>query len=1224
MAKKKKIKPTHEPAYHINKAIGTVDSVQRKVSNMRHPKDASRNKVTQDDLNRIHRENEEKRNRSTVQMRTEEVKHQEVAERIQKDPPKTIEVKQQSLSTSSNATPKRDEYTSNSNRPSEPLHHQTPRQELSRQESPRQSALKTSSPNGHTPRTSGLKTSTEQKGLSSSIQQRAMSQPAPSFSKNKNDTVKIHTTEAKHQEVASRIQKPASQSIQTNKGLQTGIKAGVTVGGAKTLDSMARQNQAGSSTGVKGNVKGNAGFPNGGGQPSDLDKLSMSMQNGTFQDKEDPSKILQTSVKNMSDRKLDKMETLFLKQGTYGMKQGEEFNNIATLLNREKYNGFLDEETKVQILNQLKSGELSVQDVRTLLISLHSAHNGGVYLKGKDGQMRSNLKIKGLSQLQKTVGGRYAGATKFSKATTLGLKGTQKFMKAANLGVRATAGYANAAINAAEGDITNNVDAAVDKIKTKVQHKTKQKVKSKAKSMAWKGTKKIATSRHVRSMVKKTSMTLVRAFKATIALAKGILMKVAMVVGGSFAVLFVPLIICFAMIVCMLSVFTGSDESEAAYNTLYASETSEYQSRVDDHLKELEAKKHPQPGKGEFENITDEEYESLLATQYIPDTVTTEGSSNIDYKAQMALFQVVSGMSELNNETVESDFLTLVKYWDEKGIIESYNTRTDTYNYDVVWTAKKDIHVNESATANTKSEALAACKDKIKGNATNGYQIISEDVSYTTKTNYELVEDKDEDGKVIGHHREIKDYTVTGNGSLHLEKSMSKTLTQYIYTLEIENGVLDDYINVSQDAYKNNTELTIMPFTLGTERSFTHVVTDGTTKKNMEAIWGFLRNQGFSEQAAAGIMGNIKSESNFNPAAIEASNGEGHGIVQWSFSRKEKLFARAAARGVEWSDMGVQLDMLLEELNQYNFIPYFSSLDEFKKCTDIRKATEAFMICFERPANQSASAINGRCQNSEGVYREMKGSTGTSSTKQDFGTVMSIKTSSKHYGQTFYYEELLNQQFLVHKAKEDETTEDTSNQTTIDRKELDEETINQVKELYSSDALMEGFEFLDLSYSGSSFGSFGFNGNIKDPIKEENATSTDYSRMAVPGNPFAIPQCTWFAWARFYQVYGYDSGARGNGNSNARQIVAAHPDKFQMSSSPAPGAVFSIYSGPYILPQYGHVGFVEAVEGDTMWVSEGNVTLNGKTGVMWFHKVSVSQWASQYQIEYAVPIQNNN
>lgn len=1223
MAKKKKIKPTHEPAYHINKAVGTVDSVQRKVSNMRHPKDASRNTVTQDDLNRIHRENEEKRNRSTVQMRNEEVKHQEVAERIQKDPSKTIEVKQQSLSTSSNATPKRDEYKSNSNRPSEPLHHQTPRQEPSRQESPRPSALKTSSPNGRTPRTSGLKTSTEQKGLSSSIQQRAMSQPAPSFSKNKNDTVKIRTTEAKHQEVASRIQKPASQSIQTNKGLQTAIKAGVAVGGAKTLDSMARQNQAGSSTGVKGNVKGNAGFPNGGGQPSDLDKLSMSMQNGTFQDKEDPSKILQTSVKNMSDRKLDKMETLFLKQGTYGMKQGEEFNNIATLLNREKYNGFLDEETKVQILNQLKSGELSVQDVRTLLISFHSAHKGGVYLKGKDGQMRSNLKIKGLSQLQKTVGGRYAGATKFSKATTLGLKGTQKFMKGANLGVRATAGYANAAINVAEGDITNNVDAAVDKIKTKVQNKTKQKVKSKSKSMAWKGTKKIATSRPVRSMVKKTSMTLVRAFKATIALAKGILMKVAMVVGGSFAVLFVPLIICFAMIVCMLSVFTGSDESEAAYNTLYASETSEYQSRVDDHLKELEAKKHPQPGKGEFENITDEEYESLLATQYIPDTVTTEGSSNIDYKAQMALFQVVSGMSELNNETVESDFLTLVKYWDEKGIIESYNTRTDTYAYDVVWTAKKDINVNESATANTKSEALAACKDKIKGNATNGYQIISEDVSYATKTNYELVEDKDEDGKVIGHHREIKDYTVTGNGSLHLEKSMSKTLTQYIYTLEIKNGVLDDYINVSQAAYKNNTELTIMPFTLGTERSFTHVVTDGTTKKNMEAIWGFLRKQGFSEQAAAGIMGNLKAESNFNPSAVEG-NGEGHGLVQWSFSRKEKLFARAAARGVEWSDMGVQLDLLLEELNQYNFIPYFSSLDEFKTCTDIRKATEAFMICFERPANQSASAINGRCQNSEGVYREMKGSTGTSSTKQDFGTVMSIKTSSKHYGQTFYYEELLNQQFLVHKAKEDETSEDTSNQTTIDRKELDEETINQVKELYSSDALMEGFEFLDLSYSGSSFGSFGFNGNIKDPIKEENATSTNYSQMAVPGNPFAIPQCTWFAWARFYQVYGYDSGARGNGNSNARQIVAAHPDKFQMSSSPAPGAVFSIYSGPYILPQYGHVGFVEAVEGDTMWVSEGNVTLNGKTGVMWFHKVSVSQWASQYQIEYAVPIQNNN
>ena len=97
-----------------------------------------------------------------------------------------------------------------------------------------------------------------------------------------------------------------------------------------------------------------------------------------------------------------------------------------------------------------------------------------------------------------------------------------------------------------------------------------------------------------------------------------------------------------------------------------------------------------------------------------------------------------------------------------------------------------------------------------------------------------------------------------------------------------------------------------------------------------------------------------------------------------------------------------------------------------------------------------------------------------------------------------------------------------------------------------------------------------------------------YAAKAGPWDP---RQCTTFAWYRFYQYYGYDSGARGSGWINAEQVAAAHSDKFVESSSPAPGSIVS-FPGTQDNPD-GHVAFVEKVEGNTVWYSEGNYENHG-------------------------------
>ena len=91
-------------------------------------------------------------------------------------------------------------------------------------------------------------------------------------------------------------------------------------------------------------------------------------------------------------------------------------------------------------------------------------------------------------------------------------------------------------------------------------------------------------------------------------------------------------------------------------------------------------------------------------------------------------------------------------------------------------------------------------------------------------------------------------------------------------------------------------------------------------------------------------------------------------------------------------------------------------------------------------------------------------------------------------------------------------------------------------------------------------------------------------------NPYAqvnlYGQCTWFAWGRFYELYGYDPGFRGDGWNCAEQLVETHPDKWELSDIPQAGAVFSCIDR-------NHVGIVVEWNGVDITIQEGN--LDGET-----------------------------
>lgn len=150
-------------------------------------------------------------------------------------------------------------------------------------------------------------------------------------------------------------------------------------------------------------------------------------------------------------------------------------------------------------------------------------------------------------------------------------------------------------------------------------------------------------------------------------------------------------------------------------------------------------------------------------------------------------------------------------------------------------------------------------------------------------------------------------------------------------------------------------------------------------KNNEEKIWNYCKAQGMTDAGTAGLMGNLYAESGLRPNNLQNSyegklgmadaeytemvdNGSytnfgrdwaGYGIAQWTHpDRKPKLLAYAKKMGKSIGDLDMQLDFLMQELSTC----YKAVLSTLKTATSVRAASDAIMIRFECPADQSEAA----------------------------------------------------------------------------------------------------------------------------------------------------------------------------------------------------------------------------------------------------------------------------
>ena len=168
-----------------------------------------------------------------------------------------------------------------------------------------------------------------------------------------------------------------------------------------------------------------------------------------------------------------------------------------------------------------------------------------------------------------------------------------------------------------------------------------------------------------------------------------------------------------------------------------------------------------------------------------------------------------------------------------------------------------------------------------------------------------------------------------------------------------------------------------------------------TTIEVEKLCWRFFSEKGLPKKAIAGIMGNIKAESGFNPTNLEnyyekklkmsdstytkkVDNGTytnfvkdkaGYGLCQWTYwSRKEALKKYIDARGLSIGDAHPQLQYLYKELVT-TFSKTYTKLTN--KLITVTSATKIFCKEFENPANYD-TVVKDRIKNAKAYYKKYK------------------------------------------------------------------------------------------------------------------------------------------------------------------------------------------------------------------------------------------------------------
>ena len=166
--------------------------------------------------------------------------------------------------------------------------------------------------------------------------------------------------------------------------------------------------------------------------------------------------------------------------------------------------------------------------------------------------------------------------------------------------------------------------------------------------------------------------------------------------------------------------------------------------------------------------------------------------------------------------------------------------------------------------------------------------------------------------------------------------------------------------------------------------------------ENDKIIWDYFKSKGFTDCGIAGLMGNLYAESGLIPTNLQNSyekklgmtdkqyteavdtgkytnfthDSAGYGLAQWTYwSRKQNLLNFCKDKGKSIGDLYAQLDFLYQELKST-----FPTVVQILKTTQsVLIASNAVLLNFERPLNQSSERQQRRAEYSQKYYEIFSG-----------------------------------------------------------------------------------------------------------------------------------------------------------------------------------------------------------------------------------------------------------
>lgn len=190
-------------------------------------------------------------------------------------------------------------------------------------------------------------------------------------------------------------------------------------------------------------------------------------------------------------------------------------------------------------------------------------------------------------------------------------------------------------------------------------------------------------------------------------------------------------------------------------------------------------------------------------------------------------------------------------------------------------------------------------------------------------------------------------------------------------------------------------------------------------KSDARVIWDFLLDKLGNAYGAAGMMGNLYAESGLRSNNLQnsyekslgltdeeytrqvdsgsytdfASDHAGYGLAQWTYStRKKALLDYAREQGVSIGDLNMQLGFLWKELQGYTAV-----LNVLKSAQTVREASDAVLLKYEKPADQSETAQERRTGYGQTYYEQYASQTASdaSVSASDSTLTTTLKSGSK-------------------------------------------------------------------------------------------------------------------------------------------------------------------------------------------------------------------------------------